>query len=271
MIRGLYTATSGMLLDNQRSDTIGRNMENLNTPGYRQESERVTSFPRLLVSRLTPSTSGTGPAENVPLGIMGTGVYAEKKLYSTETGEIRETGSNTDLAFNSPGYFVVDTLQGECYTRNGHFELDPSGMLRTAGGNLVMGKNGPIGPLSKDFKIKVDGTVVNIETSTTDKVDGTTSEIKIETDVDKLRIVNIPAEDLQRDGLTTLYTAANQPIDVLPENIRVEQGFVEDANVDMNAQMVKMLEVMRSYSANQKIIQMNDTLLQKAANEVGRV
>jgi flagellar basal-body rod protein FlgG len=194
-----------MLMNNRQSDTIERNIENINTPGYRMEKEKATSFPRTLVSRLTTSPSGSDPAEKVRLGIMGTGVYSEKMLYCTEPGKIRETGRNTDLALNSPGYFVVDTLQGERYTRNGHFELDPSGMLRTSGGNLVLGENGPIGPLSGEFRIKQDGTVVNVEVLTVDNEDGTTSDVNIEKNVDKLRIVDILAEDLERDGLTTLF------------------------------------------------------------------
>lgn len=270
MIRGLYTAASGMLLNNQQSDAIKQNMENINTPGYRQESERITSFPRLLVSRVTPPDLNSQSEENVLLGIMGTGVYAEKKIYRTEPGIMRETGNNTDLAINCPGYFVIDTLQGERYTRNGHFELDPSGILRTAGGNLVLGENGPIGPLSEHFEIKEDGTVVNIELETIENEDGTESVVENEIVMDRLRIVDIRAEDLQRDGLTTLFRAENPPVSVAAEDVRIAQGFLEEGNIDINAQMVKMLQVLRSYSANQKVVQTSDSLLQKAANEIGR-
>jgi len=256
LIRGLYTAASGMLLNNRQSDTIDQNLENMNTPGYRQESERVTSFPRLLVSRLTPSVAGTKASENVFLGVMGTGVYSDKQVYSTESGKMRETGNTTDVAINGDGYFVVDTLQGERYTRNGHFEIDPSGMLRTAGGNVLLGSKGAIGPLSEDFKVNTDGTIINPETG----------EV-----IDKLRIVNIPAENLEREGLTSLFRTDVQPVDSLAEKVNIAQGLIEEANVDINSQMVKMLQVSRSYAANQKLIQTSDTLLQKAVNEIGRV
>ncbi|AFV02535.1 Flagellar basal-body rod protein FlgF [Dehalobacter sp. UNSWDHB] len=256
LLRGLYTAASGMIMNNQQSEAIDRNLENMNNPGYLEESERVTSFPRLLVSRLTPSTTSDKPSENVPLGIMGTGVYAEKVLYSTEPGLIRETGNMTDVALNGDGFFAVETLDGERYTRNGHFQVDPSGMLRTAGGNLVLGQNGAIGPLPDDFTILQDGTIISTESSQV---------------IDRLTIVDIPAEDLDRDGLTSLYNSQNQPTEILPKNIRVEQGFIEESNVDLNAQMVKMIQVTRSYSANQKVVQTNDEILQKAVNEIGKV
>jgi flagellar basal-body rod protein FlgG len=113
---------------------------------------------------------------------MGTGVYADRKYYSGEHGDLRPTETMTDIALNSDGYFVIDTLDGERYTRNGHFQLDPSGMLRTAGGNLVLGENGAIGPLPEDFAVRLDGTIE----------DGTTHQV-----IDRLRIVNIPAELLR--------------------------------------------------------------------------
>lgn len=256
MLRGLYTSASGMILNDQQSDSIRNNIENMQTPGYRQESQGVVSFPRLLVNRLNASESPIEQVEKVPLGVMGTGVYAERINYSELPGQIRETGNNTDLAFNSGGYFVVETLQGERYTRNGHFQLDQAGMLRTAGGNMVMGQNGVIGPLPENFAISQDGTIRDKENSAV---------------IDRLRIVDIPAAELQRDGLTSLYLSENVPEEMAQQEVSVQQGFIEESNVDLNGQMVKMMEVMRTYSANQKAIQTHDSLLQKAVNEIGKV
>jgi len=256
VLRGLYTAASGMIMNNQQSDSIQKNIENLRNPGYRSESERITSFPRLVVSRVGKASSDAQSSENIPLGIMGTGVYADRKYYSGEAGDLRKTETNTDIALNAEGYFVIDTLEGERYTRNGHFQLDPAGMLRTAGGNMVVGINGEIGPLPEDFVVKMDGTIEDKETHQV---------------IDRLRIVNIPAENLQRDGLTNLYITAEDPTEAILDDIRIHQGYVEESNVDLDAQMVKMLQVTRAYSANQKVIQTSDTLMQKAVNEIGKV
>lgn len=256
MIRGLYTAASGMILNNQQSDSIQKNIENLRNPGYRRESERVTSFPRLLVNRVSAMNVQSQGVESETLGIMGTGVYADRKYYAGEPGDLRKTENSTDVAINSEGYFVIDTLQGNRYSRNGHFQLDPAGMLRSPGGNMVLGENGVIGPLPDNFVVNLDGTIENPDTH----------EI-----IDRLRIVNIPAEALQRDGLTDLYLSTEEPVETPREDIRIHQGFIEESNVDLDAQMVKMLQVTRSYSANQKVVQTNDNLLQKAVNEIGKV
>lgn len=254
MIRGLYTSASGMILCNQQSEVMEKNIENLRNPGYRQASERVTSFPRQLVSRI--SANAPQSSEKETLGIMGTGVYADRKYYSPEPGDLRKTENNTDIALNSEGYFVIQTIDGERYTRNGHFQLDPSGRLRTAGGNMVLGENGPIGPLPEKFEVSLNGTIQDSETH----------EI-----IDRLRIADIPPLDLQKEGITNLYSSVNEPLEVDRDLIRIHQGYVEESNVNLDAQMVKMLQVSRAYSANQKMVQINDALLQKAANEIGKL
>ena len=86
-----------------------------------------------------------------------------------------------------------------------------------------------------------------------------------------MRIVDIPADNLRRDGLTTLFRTDAEPNLMPVENIRIEQGFVEESNVDLTEQMVALLEVTRAYSANQKVVQTNDSLLQKAVNEIAKV
>ena len=187
---------------------------------------------------------------------MGTGVYSPQTFYSVEMGKLRETCGNTDLALNSPGYFVVETLQGERYTRNGHFELDASGMLRTAGGNLVLGENGPLGPLSPNFRVREDGTVANIEITTEDNEDGTTREVETEVVVDKLGWSLYRPRILSATGLQS-FPAANQPY-LHPRRYSCT-GFCGRKHVDLNAQMVKMLEVM-PYAAS-KVIQTGDNLL----------
>ncbi|WP_312563686.1 flagellar basal body protein, partial [Anaerospora sp.] len=37
MIRGIYTAASGMLAESARTDTIANNLANVNTAGYKKD------------------------------------------------------------------------------------------------------------------------------------------------------------------------------------------------------------------------------------------
>lgn len=256
MIRGLYSAASGMLVNQRQSHSIDQNIENMQNPGYREITETLTSFPRVLASRVESSRTNFAQSGAVNIGTLGTGVRVDQVYYSNAPGMIRQTGNPTDLALNGEGYFVIQTLDGERYTRNGHFVLDPSRRLRTAGGNLVMGENGPIGPLPENFIVNQDGAILNRDTKNF---------------LDRLRIVDIPNDQILKEGETTLYQAMAEPVLLDRENIRISQGYVEESNVSLAGQMVKMIEAARSYQSNQKVIQIIDTLLQKTVNEIGRV
>ena len=251
MIRGLYSSAAGMLVAQKQTDLIGENLDNIHNPGYREEQNIVSAFPTVLLERL----SSTGNfSEKVPLGTMGTGVIADRVAYKTSFGMVEETNQPTDVALVSSGFFVVQTLDGERYTRNGHFQLDEANRLRTMAGNLVLGEKGEIGPLSSDFKIESDGTIRD------------NGQV-----VDRLRIVDIPGSTLQREGKTTLYNTTQIPEPVVRGSIQMRQGTVEESNVDVVSQMVQMITVMRAYEANQKVIQTQDAILEKAVNEVGKI
>lgn len=256
MIRGLYFAGAGMLVNQRKSNIIDQNIKNLNNPGYREISERLASFPITLTQRTGFGRANTAQPEVVGIGVMGTEVRVDRVYYSNEPGLVRQTNNPTDLALSGEGYFVIQTLDGERYTRNGHFVLDPSRRLRTAGGNLVMGENGPIGPLPEHIEVKQDGTIYDRETNNI---------------LDRLRIVCIPDDQILREGETTLYQALGDPVFLERDKIRVNQGFVEESNVSLIGQMVNMIEAARSYQSNQRVIQMMDSLLEKTVNEIGKV
>jgi len=51
----------------------------------------------------------------------------------------------------------------------------------------------------------------------------------------------------------------------------VRQGYLEQSNVNSINEMINMITIMRSYEANQKILQAQDGTLEKAVNEIGVV
>lgn len=251
MIRGLYTAAAGMTVTQKQSETIAENLDNARNPGYMEKQANMVAFPTMLMERLEGKETPYPPAQMI--GTMGTGVMVDTITYRTAPGQIQTTNSPTDMALDQ-GFFVVQTLAGERYTRDGHFALDGNGMLRTDDGNLVLGEKGAIGPLSKEFTVDLNGTIWDNGQA-----------------VDRLRVVDIPGTALQKEGQTTFYAATQNPTPVNAENIRVRQGLLEESNVDLNSMMVKMISVMRSYEANQKVIQNQDDILGKAVNEIGKI
>jgi len=235
-----------MLATQRQSEIIGDNVANLKTPGYKERLASNISFPSMLIERI-----GGKPSDVVAIGMMGTGVGVDSTALSNVQGVLQTTDVKTDLALTSPGYFVVQTPVGERYTRNGHFQLDANGTLQSPDGFALQGENGSIGPLSSDFRVSADGTV-------TDKGQR----------LDRLRVVDIPADALKREG-QSLYSAS-QPTQVSTAT-QVLQGSIEASNVDLSGQMVQMMTVMKAYEANQKVIQTEDEMLGKAVNDVGKI
>jgi len=247
VIRGLYTSATAMLAAQTQSEVIGDNVANVKTPGYKEQLASNISFPAMLIERM----GGNSSPDPVQIGWLGTGVGVDRAALSNAQGSLETTDLKTDLAFTSPGYFVVQTPVGDRYTRNGHFQLDANGMLQSPDGYALQGEKGSIGPLSSEFVVKADGTVMDQGQK-----------------IDRLRLVDIPEDALKREG-QSLYSAS-QPVQV-STTAQVLQGSIEASNVDLSGQMVQMMTVMKAYEANQKVIQIQDEMLGKAVNEVGKI
>jgi flagellar basal-body rod protein FlgG len=240
-----------MLAAQAQSEIIGDNIANIKTPGYKAEQGSAMVFPTELIERI--GTSENGIARSIPIGAISTGVVVDRVTKINIPGTIQTTGKATDLALETPGFFVVQTNEGIRYTRNGQFQLNSSGVLQTVDGNSVLGENGPIkviDPLNQQLNVAADGTV--------------TDGGKI---IDHLRIMEIAETALKREG-RSLYSA-NQT--VAAAVIQIRQGAFEASNVDASSQLVQMISVMRAYEANQKVIQTQDATLEKAVNEVGKI
>lgn len=256
MIRGLYTAASGLLAQLVQNDLAANNLANVNTAGYKKDLPTFRTFPEVLIERLNDPDAGTSfnsAAQPPIIGQLGTGVALERVYTVHQPGSLRETDNPLDLAIDGDGYFVIQTPQGERYTRNGAFHLDSSRQLVTLDGHPVLGEMGPVVIQRENFAINEDGQVV---------VDGTI--------VDRLRLV-MPADPslMEKQGNNLFAVQQNQNLPGATARIRA--GFLEMSNVNPVEEMVNIITVMRAYEANQKVIQAHDNLLDKAVNEVGRV
>ncbi|KXZ39045.1 flagellar basal-body rod protein FlgG [Alkalithermobacter thermoalcaliphilus JW-YL-7 = DSM 7308] len=194
---------------------------------------------------------------NPPKTVIGT-VNAGLRIDRIQTnfiqGQMMETKNTLDFAINGDGFFKVQTPNGERYTRNGAFFINERSQLVTMDGYLVLGKNGPI-ILNKDFDINELGQIyVNGEY------------------LDTLDIVNIlNVNGLRKEG-HSLYKMEEGIDPVIEEfNGQIFQGFLETSNVDIVNEMIHMINVLREYESNQKIIRSYDEILGKAVNEIGKL
>ena len=160
MLRSLYSSISGLQNHQIRMDTIGNNIANVNTVGFK--SQRVTfeeSFSQLLEGSARPP-GGAGGTNPVQVGL-GMSIGSVDTLLTQ--GNISSTGQITDLAIEGNSYFAVADGDKTHYTRNGAFQIDAAGSLTLpTNGFVLQGKIAdntggfPAGTVVDDIKIPFD-------------------------------------------------------------------------------------------------------------------
>lgn len=257
MIKGLYTAGAGMMLQMARQDVVANNLANVNTSGYKKQVAVAQAFPNMLMSRLGEiEKNSQGKYEPVPvklIGGLGTGAVIDKIYNDLSMGNIRKTENATDLALNSDGYFSVLTPQGERYTRNGQFKINSEGILTTNQDYPVLDTgNQPI-TLEGEFLVDEMGNIsINGE------------------NIARLKTVGFDnPQYLQREGDNLLAVQEEEGINL--ESPGILQGYIEDSNVNAVKEMVEMINVVRAYEAMQKVVQAEDDTTKVAIDQVGSV
>lgn len=278
MFRGFYTAASGMLAQQRRTEVLTNNMANANTPGFKADQTVMRAFPEMLLQRFDQQSIPTEKGLNLPfnkrIGSLNTGVYMQEALPSFMQGDLKETGLNTDLALldiNMPVnpesglrgsvFYTVTGPSGEPrYTRNGNLTIDGQGFLTTASGFYVLDDQGQQIQLSSDrFTVTEDGVITG-EGGETARLGITYAE---------------NPESLLKEG-DGLFAASDDSVLAVAYNadgvqFKPQQGFLERSNVDASRTMTDMLTAYRAFEANQKILQAYDRSMEKAANEIGRI
>ena len=251
MLRCFYTAGTGMLAQRDRMDVLANNLTNVETTGYKSDTLITGSFRDMMIERLNDPGAGT----NRTVGALGTGTHIDRVVTTFEQGSVEQTNRPLDFALNGDGFFVIDTPQGERYTRDGSFAVNSGGYLVTSEGWDVRGENGRIQVGSDDFTVDGTGNVTN--------ADGES--------IAKLRIVSFDDfAGLRKEGGNLYVNAGAGAVRNIPETMVIQYS-LEASNVDVAEEMTRMLTVSRAYQTNQRVFGMLDSSLEKAVNEVGRV
>lgn len=249
MLRGLYTAATGMTVQRAKMDVLTNNIVNASTTGFKKDALLSSTFSEVLIERINdPYVVNT--SEEV--GPYSFGTHIDEVYTDFMQGSIESTDAQTDLAISGDGFFVVDTPGGVRYTRAGNFSVSQQGYLVTNDGYNVLGENGRINVGSGDFSVDSEGNVA---------VDG---EVR-----DALSIVQFDeVAGLRKQG-GSLYYAFNGEVPTAAENSTVMQRYLESSNVDIATEMIDMITVYRTYEASQKILTMTDETLGLAVNDLG--
>lgn len=266
MIRGLYTSGWSMIANSKKLDVITNNLANVNTAAFKKDTVVFQSFPELLTQRINDAKSPLNPNPSAVIGNMSLGHdVGEIFTYYTQ-GQLTQTNNNFDLAINdddtsgkaSPAFFTIgvvnpeDNSLEEYYTKDGSFVLNSFNQLVTKAGYPVLGENGPITLEPGEFSVDAQGNITQ---------KGNT--------VDKLLIAQFEdATKLRKYGDNLIKNDGGEAAAFTGQ---VMQGYAEQSNVNIVSEMVDMITVMRAYEANQKVLQAQDSTLEKVVNEVGAV
>jgi flagellar basal-body rod protein FlgF len=229
MDRLIYTAASGAKHILEQQATTTHNLANVSTTGFRAQ---VDAF----------------RAVQVEGGALPTRAFVVDSTVGADfsSGPLQATGRDLDVAVKGKGWLAVQMPDGtEAYTRNGALQMNPNGVLQSAGGFTIAGDGGPITvPPEVTVAIGGDGTISTI---------ATTTKPGAPTVLGRLKLVNPPESDLVRgdDGLFRLKNGAAAPADPL---VAVAGGMLEGSNVSPVESMVNMIALARSFDTQMSLM-----------------
>ncbi len=278
MLRGIYTGVSGMIAQENRMDSVANNLANVDKTAYKKDQAIFKAFPDMLIRRINESGLGIVPAgsyDSMPfVGKLPTGVEVNEVFTQFTQGSLQRTENSFDLALEGQGFFTVMTERGERYSRDGSFTINEEGILMTHNGNPVIGENGIIRLQTNNFIINEQGEIVvnsQLSLDPEEMVNADNNQWAQPRVIDRLKIVDFENRRMIKKEGDSMYreTEYSGPAAVTDE-VKVRQGFLEKSNVNIVREMVDMIEVQRSYEANQKTISTADQTLGRLINEVGR-
>lgn len=232
MDSGLYAACSGLMTRTQALDIVANNLANLNTAGYKRETE--------FYEALTAAMHGGGKLGALNSAVNQFGVLSGQSFVMSP-GTLNQTGNPLDLALQGDGFFAVKGPQGPLYTRNGKFMVDNKGHLLTGEGYPVMGINGPITLPPGKVSVGSDGAI-----SVGDALAG------------KILVVHFPPKtQLQAEGSSNFTAPAGAAVATPAPHVR--EGYLENSNVNPVEEEVNLVTMQRHADFLTKAIKMFNT------------
>lgn len=229
----------------RQMDVVANNIANMNTTGFKGEK-------MMFVQHVVRSEGGDGLLSPKLAYVRDIATMTDMNEGALET-----TGNPLDVAIaGGEGFFVVQTDQGERYTRNGRFQLDDGGQLVTQEGNPVLSTNGqPIifAPTDDDISISGDGTI-----STNNGDLGQIQTVGFEN-----------PQALERTTGSQFIAGVDNPPQPLDE-VEIVQGALEGANVQPIFEMAEMIKLHRAYDSVKKFVEREDERQRNMIREMAR-
>ena len=245
MENAAYIGLSRQMTLRRELDIVANNVANADTTGFKVEQLMVSAEvgQRARNDAIRPSASF----------VLDNGVGRDFRQ-----GSMAQTGRTLDFAIAGEGAFftVRDGTNGEAYTRDGAFTLDPEGRLVTEAGHRVQGQGGEIilDPALGQPAVAADGAI-----SQNGQPAG------------QLKLVRFDALAALSKGGDGLYRNASntQPQDA--PDVQIRQGMLEGSNVNTLMEITNLIEINRAYERVTKMIENANDLSRRSVERLGRV
>ena len=284
MLKGLYTAYTGMINEQHRMDVMTNNLANADTIGYKKEGSTSQAFDSMLAYKIKDLSEADNLPKllSTPKGVdayelnneanpdylqnrvrrvgMNLGVKIGENYVDYSEGPLKETGNTFDLAISDRGFFAIEYtnkagVTSVKYTRDGNFTMDLQGYLKTQDG---------------DFVLDEDGRRIRMDTA-------------LPVSIDRGGNITQNGDFVATIGLTDFedynyleHFGENffEPIEgatIIESDSSIYSGYLEMANMSIVTEMVNMIAIQRHYESNQKVITTFDETLDIAVNQLGKV
>jgi len=260
MFRSLYTAASGMIAQQLNLDNVANNLANASTAGFRR---RRLQFQDTLYQNMVMPGSAATQQTTVAAGLqVGMGSRASASEVIQAQGDFTQTNNPMDLLINGQGFFQLTLPNGQtAYTRSGAFHLDSQGNMVTADGN----------PLSPSITIPSGATDVSIgsDGTVTVTLPGQTQAQQVGS-IQLAYFTNPGGLNSVGNNLFLATTASGDPIVGTPGGSEglgsLQQGMLEQSNVNVVDEFIQMILAQRSYEANSRVVRASDDMYSELNN-----
>jgi flagellar basal-body rod protein FlgG len=258
MLKALYTAATGMKVQQKTVDVISNNLANVNTSGFKKSQANFEDLIYVTETRPGFTTGGIGSSGGIQIG-SGARLVSTAKQF--DQGVIEQTGGDYDIAIMGQGFYEILLPDGsEAYTRDGNFQLDAEQRLVTSDGYVLQPEISLSGGPWVSVSIASDGQI--------DAYDGVNSrnlgQLTLTTFMNNAGLESV-GNNLYRETTSSGTPTSNM---VPGENGvgTLQHKFLEKSNVEVVNELVNLIIAQRAYEINSRAIRTGDDMLALANN-----
>jgi flagellar basal-body rod protein FlgG len=261
MIRALYTAASGMSAQQANLDTVANNLANSATVGFRG---RRMQFEDMIYQNLVMPGAAASP-QTTQAGLqIGLGTRSASSEVLMTQGDFNQTSNALDLAIQGQGFFQVSRPDGTiAYTRAGNFQLNNAGTITTTDGYSLIPN------------ITIPSNATNVTISQYGVVSATLPGQQTPAQLGQITLATFPNPGgLESVGGNLLLPTGSSGNAITDEPGgtsgvgTIQQGYLENSNVDVVEEFVQMVLAQRAYESNSKVVHVADDMYSQINNMV---